>query len=46
MTVMELAERMDADELGLWMTEDMLRDEDRRDAELEARAKARAHKRG
>ncbi len=41
MTVFELADRMDDDELTLWLREDLLRDEERRDKELEARAKAR-----
>lgn len=40
MTVFELAERMDERELTLWVAEDFLRDEERRDAALEAKAKA------
>ena len=42
MTVAELAERLDTDELGLWAAEDFIRDEERRDQEMLARAKARA----
>ncbi len=42
-TVLELAERMTADEFVLWEAEYALRDEERRDAELEARARRRAH---
>lgn len=47
MTATELVERMDTnpDELLLWVMEDVLRDEDRRDAQLLARAK-QAVKRG
>ena len=42
-TVYELAERMSPAEFMLWNAEYVLRDEERRDAELEARAKRRAH---
>ena len=42
MTVFELVERMDERELTLWVAEDFLRDEERRDAGLVARAKANA----
>jgi len=42
MTALELAERMDRypNELLVWAAEDYLRDEELRDAQLEARAKA------
>jgi len=40
MTAEELVGRISAGEVGLWEAEDYLRDEDRRDAALEARAKA------
>ena len=42
MTAYELADRLDKDpsELALWAAEDVLRDEERRDAALAARAKA------
>lgn len=40
MTVAELAERMDERELLLWVAEDHIRDEERRDAAMEARVKA------
>lgn len=42
MTAMELAERMDEREMDLWFAEGLLREEERRDAELLARAKAAA----
>lgn len=43
LTVLELAERMTAEEFVLWEAEYRLRDEERRDAELEARARRNAH---
>jgi hypothetical protein len=43
LTVLELAERMTAEEFVLWEAEYRLRDEERRDAELEARARRKAH---
>lgn len=43
MTVEELAGRITAQEYQLWEAEYFLRDEDRRDADLLARARARAH---
>ena len=42
MTLRELAARMDADELRLWETEDLLRAEEERDQMLIARAKVAA----
>ncbi len=39
MTALELASRMTAEEYLLWNIEYLIRDEERRDAELEARAK-------
>ena len=41
MTVFELADRMDARELTLWTAEDYLRNEERKDAEMDARVKAK-----
>jgi hypothetical protein len=42
-TVEELAGRMSAEEFLLWNAEYLLRDEERRDAELESKAKRRAN---
>lgn len=41
MTLEELAERMGDEEFGLWIADGVLRDEERRDVALEARAKAK-----
>jgi hypothetical protein len=43
-TVEELAERMTHEEYRLWDAEHFIRDEERRDRELEARAKAAARR--
>lgn len=42
MTLIEIAERMDEAEFGLWLVEHHLRAEERRDEQLKAQAKALA----